>query len=179
VGRDDQEADGTAGVALSAEETMIEIRVAMEDDIPALVALADSLVREDAGQRDPFANLDWVRDEGADRYRRQVSDEDAACFVAVAEDEPIGYVSGRLEPPNLYRLANGAVLGSLYVRPGYRNRGVGERLVDAFLAWVRTKGVDRVMVTAFASNHGALRFYERVGFAPHDVILQYTFDQNS
>jgi GNAT superfamily N-acetyltransferase len=159
------------------EDAMIEIRRAAEGDVPALVAMADSLLREDAGQRDPFANVNWARDEGAVRYGQVVSDANAACFVAVAADAPIGYVSGRLEPPDGFRLVNGARLGSLFVRPAHRGQGVGARLVDAFLAWARANGVEAVVVSAFASNDGALRFYQRVGFAPQSVTLQYTLER--
>jgi GNAT superfamily N-acetyltransferase len=156
---------------------MVEIRRATEGDVPALVALADRLVQEDAGRRDPFANVEWPRAEGATRFGRVVSDAGAACFVAVVADEPIGYVSGRLEPPGAFRLVAEAHLGSLFVLPAHRNRSVGVRLVEAFLAWARGKGAGSVTVTAFASNDGAMRFYQRAGFAPQSVTLEYTIDQ--
>jgi GNAT superfamily N-acetyltransferase len=156
---------------------MIEVRPATAVDIPALVALADGLVREDAGERDPLANVDWPRAEGAARYGRVVSDDAAACFLAVVADEPVGFVSGRLEPPDAFRRVPEAQLGSLFVQPAHRNRGVGERLVDAFLAWARDKGAGSVTVSAFASNDSALRFYQRLGFAPLTVTLRRTTDQ--
>lgn len=153
---------------------MIEIRPATGDDVLAPVALADGLNREDAGQRDPCANVDWVRTEGEARLGRIVNAEDAACFVAVVAGEPIGFASGRLEPSNAFCLVAGAQLGSLFVRPGHRGHGVGELLVDAFLKWARANGAERVTVSAFARNEGGLRFYERAGFEPQSVTLQHT-----
>jgi ribosomal protein S18 acetylase RimI-like enzyme len=161
----------------AAEDAMIEIRPATKSEIPALVELASGLVREDAGQRDPFANVNWPQDEGSVRYGQVVSDDDAACFVALYEGEPIGYISGRLELPSTFRLVTGAQIGSLFVLPAHRNQSVGEQLVGAFVAWAHTKGAEFVTVSAFASNDGALRFYQRVGFAPHSVTLQYTIGQ--
>lgn len=151
---------------------MVEIRRATEADIPGIVAMADALVREDAGQRDPHANVDWAEVEGAARYGQVVNDPQAVCFLAIVAGEPVGYVSGGIEPANTFCLVTGARLGSLFVRPGARGEGVGERLVETYLAWARTHGAARVTVSAFASNAGALRFYERAGFAPQTVTLQ-------
>lgn len=148
------------------------IRRATAMDIPEIVALADALTREDAGQRDRFANIAWVETEGAARYGSAIDDPTAACFMAHLAGEPIGFISGRLEEAGTFSLARGATIGSLFVHPARRGEGIGERLVAAFLDWAREQGAARVSVSAYASNAGALRFYERVGFAPASVTLQ-------
>ena len=151
---------------------MIEIRRATADDVGTLVELAAALTREDSGQRDPFTNTSWVETEGARRYGEAVVDPNAACFLAFAGETPVGYLSGRVQPPDTFTRATEAHLNSLYVVATHRGQQVGERLVEAFLAWARERRADRVKVSAFASNHGGLRFYERVGFTPHTVSLQ-------
>lgn len=151
---------------------MIEIRRATPADVETLVALAAALAREDSGQRDPFANSTWVETEGAQRYGEAVANPDARCFLAFAGETPVGYISGRINSPDIYTLATEARIGSLFVVASHRGQQVGERLVEAFLTWAAERRADRVTVTAFASNHGALRFYERVGFRPHEVSLQ-------
>jgi len=49
---------------------------------------------------------------------------------------------------------------------------VGALLVDEFLAWARERGAPHAVVTAFAANESAQRFYERQGFASHTVTLR-------
>ena len=64
-----------------------------------------------------------------------------------------------------------ADLESVHVYPAHRNRGVGEQLATAFLAWAVEKGAQRATVTAYAANDGARRFYARHGFAVRSVTL--------
>lgn len=151
---------------------MIEIRTATSDDVNTLVELAGALTREDSGQRDPFANVSWVETVGRQRYDEVVADPSAGCFLAVAGDAPVGYISGGITPPDTYTRATEARIGSLYVVATQRGQRVGERLVEAFVAWAREQRADQVTVSAYASNQGGLRFYERVGFRPHSVSLQ-------
>jgi GNAT superfamily N-acetyltransferase len=151
---------------------MIEIRRATSDDVGTLVEFAAALTREDSGQRDPFANTSWAETEGHQRYGEVVTDPSAGCFLAFAAGIPVGYISGSIKPPDTFTRATEARIGSLYVAATHRGQRVGELLVEAFLAWAREQRADRVTVSAFASNHGGLRFYERVGFKPHAVSLQ-------
>jgi GNAT superfamily N-acetyltransferase len=152
------------------------IRRATPGDVGILVALAAALAREDAGQRDAYANSSWVETEGVERYGEVVSNPDARCFLAYSGDTPVGYISGSLLQPDIYTRATEARIGSLYVVASHRGQQVGERLVDQFLAWARERRADRATVSAFASNQGGLRFYERVGFTPHTVSLQLPLD---
>jgi len=56
--------------------------------------------------------------------------------------------------------------------PSHRGSGVGGRLVAAFHKWATSVGVDRLAVSAYAANDGAIRFYQRHGFVPRTVLLQ-------
>jgi len=46
----------------------------------------------------------------------------------------------------------------------YRGRGLGRRLVEAFLTQLREAGVPGVHAVVLAENPGAGRFFERLGF---------------
>ncbi|GAB4444611.1 MAG: hypothetical protein OHK0015_46150 [Chloroflexi bacterium OHK40] len=69
------------------------------------------------------------------------------------------------------RTVRSAELESMCVATPWRSRGVGEAIARAFLRWAREQGAVWVTVTAYAANHGALAFYERLGFVPHTVTL--------
>ncbi len=55
---------------------------------------------------------------------------------------------------------------SLYVRDDYRSQGVGHVLMAQALAWCVAHGAAEVGLHVSASNAGAVRFYERLGFRP-------------
>ena len=53
--------------------------------------------------------------------------------------------------------------------PGYQGRGFGRRLMDAFLAELRARGVARVHLGMDPANVRARPFYDKLGFTPIDV----------
>lgn len=57
-----------------------------------------------------------------------------------------------------------ALLQQLAVSPRLRGTGLGGALFSFFLAWSRTNGVQSVFLWVEEKNHGAIRFYERIGF---------------
>jgi RimJ/RimL family protein N-acetyltransferase len=67
------------------------------------------------------------------------------------------------------KLAHVGSVWGVYVRPAFRGRGVGERLLRACVDWARAQ--DRVMLklSVVAGNDVARRCYERVGFTAYGV----------
>jgi ribosomal-protein-alanine N-acetyltransferase len=69
-----------------------------------------------------------------------------------------------------------AHLGNLAVDPGYRRRGVAQRLLDDLLAAARRHGDARVTLEVRESNLEARKFYERNGFL--DVAIRKRYYRN-
>src|SRR5918999_3831241 len=55
-------------------------------------------------------------------------------------------------------------INNLAVRPGLRGRGIGTALLHHVLAEAATLGARRATLEVRASNQGARRLYERLGF---------------
>ncbi len=53
---------------------------------------------------------------------------------------------------------------AISVRPEWRDRGVGARLMRAAQAWARGAGIVRVELEVFARNARAIHLYEKCGF---------------
>jgi GNAT superfamily N-acetyltransferase len=150
----------------------VRVRVARPDDLRAIVALNHALFQEDAGQRDPFANLNWALEEGDAYFAGRLAAPDHRSVVAEVDGVVVGYLTGHARGPSSLRTVRSAELESLFVQGALRGRGIGVRLVEDFLAWCRERGVERVAVTAYATNEGAIRFYQRLGFAPRQLALE-------
>ncbi len=56
-------------------------------------------------------------------------------------------------------------LGQLYALPTHTGHGIGAALMDWALAHAREQGNDAVLLSVYAENFGAQRFYQRHGFA--------------
>jgi ribosomal protein S18 acetylase RimI-like enzyme len=148
------------------------VRPATATDVPELVPLNAALFREDAGSRDPYADLDWPRRSGEQYFHEAVADgERSAVWVAEVEGRAVGYLLGRLQAPTDVRPVASASLESLYIAADHRGGGIGEALVDQFIAWARRQGAGRATVSAYADNEGANRFYRRLGFAARSTMF--------
>jgi diamine N-acetyltransferase len=55
-------------------------------------------------------------------------------------------------------------LAQLYALPGYTGTGIGARLMDWAVEVARDGGHDAILLSVYAENFGAQRFYQRYGF---------------
>jgi ribosomal protein S18 acetylase RimI-like enzyme len=59
------------------------------------------------------------------------------------------------------------------IDPGHRRLGLGRLLLEAAEAWLATCRNRRVRLQVAVDNNGALRFYERMGYAPDRSLPAY------
>jgi ribosomal-protein-alanine N-acetyltransferase len=95
----------------------------------------------------------------------------AGFLVAVdAQDRPVGFLLGVNQVTN-----EGRVL-MFAVERGWRDAGVGTRLMDTFLERCRARGFRRVTLEVRVSNTGAIRFYARYRYSVIDLLRAYYSD---
>lgn len=86
-------------------------------------------------------------------------------LVLLAEDAGqavgFGYLTLR---PTPYHDGPLAQLEELYVRPRFRDRGIGTTLITAALDAVRARGAGEMHINVDEIDHDTRRFYERHGF---------------
>ncbi len=76
------------------------------------------------------------------------------CFVAAADDEPVGFAL----------CWTAAFIKDVGVHPAFRRQGIGEALLHTAFAAFMQRGAKAVMLKAHADNAIALRLYRRLGF---------------
>jgi ribosomal protein S18 acetylase RimI-like enzyme len=140
--------------------------VSIDDIVIRPIALADI-----AGSRDCVAEV--MRERQWLAFVEPFSLADTASFVArnlsagnphyvVAHGENIvGWCDICRQVPPVY--AHDAMMG-MGLCDGYRRRGLGERPLRAALDAARVAGLERVSLTVYARNTGALALYRKVGF---------------
>jgi GNAT superfamily N-acetyltransferase len=140
----------------------IQISTATTDDLPEIIASVDALVATDGGAHNVAAtNLRWAAENGSGYYTSVLANSDNVVLLARDGNQVAGHLVGRLSGPGSMHPIRVADLESIHVYPVHRSHGVGEQLVTAFLAWATEKGAQRAMVTAYAANDRAQRFYAR------------------
>ena len=145
------------------------LRPATPADAPALARLgADTFVAA-------FGHL--YRPEDLAAFLAEVHNADAVgaeiageeCTHRLVEDGGSLVAFCKLRYPTkfgAYSDANNPIeLGQLYALPTHTGSGVGGQLMDWALAHARGHGHDAVLLSVYAENFGAQRFYQRHGFA--------------
>lgn len=95
----------------------------------------------------------------------QLDDDASVVLVAERDERVIGYVYAAVEPLSWKELRGECgYIHDLLVTDAARHSGVGEALLDAAIAWLRERGMPRVVLGTAAQNGTARRLFERRGF---------------
>jgi ribosomal protein S18 acetylase RimI-like enzyme len=70
-------------------------------------------------------------------------------------------------------LGNRWVIANVAVHPEYRRRGLAERLMASSLAAIRQQGGESAYLQVDYDNPGAIRLYEKLGFAHLDAFAEW------
>jgi GNAT superfamily N-acetyltransferase len=151
--------------------TELTVSVVQRDDLAALVESVSGLFHDDAGQHDPCMDLSWPAREGLASYGKQVDDPAVLLLLAREGERVVGHLVGKVRGPSSIRRCRFAILESIRVVPDARGRGVGTRLVERFFGWARDNSAEQALVTAYAANQAAQRFYARYGFVPFEATM--------
>lgn len=142
----------------------MQIRRATLRDIKEILPVWGELADFHAALDSAFKpSPEWAREYSA-YLRGLMTREDAIAVVAREDHEVVGYAVGRITtlPPFFARRYRGYI-HDVFVKREYRRRGIGRRLVEEILAWLRQHRVTLVELTV-AVNNDAIPFWERLGF---------------
>jgi ribosomal protein S18 acetylase RimI-like enzyme len=124
----------------------------------------DALLRElEASDFEAFGET------GLRVYDLAVVAEVGMVLVASVGDKTVGgcQLVRMLDEPDLF-----FVVG-LYMRPGWRGRRLGGKLLAAVAEEARRAGAAGLMLTVSPENERALRLYESVGFAEEGFLADF------
>lgn len=119
----------------------------------------------------------YFRNEGRldDRVLRllESSDGRGELFVSVLRGQVVGFVHVEmLEPKRGSGIGKRAHLDTLVVAPGWRRIGCGRNLVHAAATWAKRHGAAELLLTVWAGNTDAERFYEKIGLQPVSRVMK-------
>jgi GNAT superfamily N-acetyltransferase len=156
------------------------IRPAEPRDLPALGRLGAALMRTHyAFDSRRFLSPDDGAEAGYSSFLgSQLEAHDAVVMVAEIDGEVAGYVYAGVEPLSWKELRDEAgFVHDLLVSEAARSHGAGQLLLDAAIAWLRDRGMPRVVLWTAAPNAGAQRLFERRGFRP--TMVEMTLELSS
>jgi GNAT superfamily N-acetyltransferase len=54
----------------------------------------------------------------------------------------------------------------MFVKPAHRGKAVNQMIVDTLQQWALSKNITELRLEVYHNNPGAIRAYEKTGFAP-------------
>jgi GNAT superfamily N-acetyltransferase len=143
--------------------TDIEIRAAVEQDVPAVVALlADDMLG--AGRETPDDLVPYLA-----AFTRLAADPNQLVAVAVRDDVVIGTLQLSVVPGLSRRGRTRSIIEAVRVHRDERGSGLGTTLIEWAIAESGRRGCSLVQLTSDRSRTDAHRFYERLGFTASHV----------
>ena len=143
-------------------------------------ALADHWVELAEEQRKHGSQLrtDANRESIRESILRAIVTDGVYVARAEADDEYeadagtiLGFVMFGTDAQTFETTVPRGTIQNLYVRPEYRNQGLGSKLLDIATQKLVDRGIEVVKLEVMAPNEAAKRFYRRHGFEPHRVQL--------
>lgn len=98
----------------------------------------------------------------------------AAGLMAFDGSAPIAYAI-YFPAFTSFRGQRGLFLEDIYIKPEYRSHGVGEKMLREMAREARDRGFERIDFHVLEDNHGAVKFYERLGAVRDDTERHFKF----
>ncbi|GHB54767.1 MULTISPECIES: GNAT family N-acetyltransferase [Streptomyces] len=141
----------------------LEIRPAVPDDVPAIVAmLADDPLgaqRESPDDLSPYLAA----------LERLSNDPNQHLVVAVREGRVVGTLQLTIIPGLSRKGATRSIIEGVRIHADERGSGLGTRFIEWAIDRSRSEGCQLVQLTSDVSRTDARRFYERIGFTASHV----------
>ena len=92
--------------------------------------------------------------------------------IAIEGQIPVGYIIGGIHEENIGEIE------SIFILETHRNISIGEALMNHCVDWLRSAGVENMIVKVAVGNESVFPFYEKYGFLPRLYTLKQRLDQD-
>jgi ribosomal-protein-alanine N-acetyltransferase len=133
----------------------VRIRPFVPNDIPAVASIVRDALRENYPTSLYLDIHHWWRE---------------GFLIADLDGHPVGFLAGVISSDSQARILMFAVSS------GWRRRGFGRQMMDAFVQTCVMRGLRRIELEVRISNEEAIRFYKRYGFEISAVLPKFYTD---
>lgn len=105
------------------------------------------------------------------RFRRPWTDREAQIVAVDHDGRVVGHCYAQREAHPVTRHV--ATLG-IAVAAGERGRGIGTALMSEAIRWARVVGVDKIVLSVYPHNRGAIALYRRFGFVEEGRLARHS-----
>lgn len=144
------------------------IRVATSIDAHDLTTLGITTFVDAFAHHNTAEDMDlYVTGEmNVEKIEAELLVPDNIFFMAYVGDALAGYAKVRsVNPPPELNGVKALEIERLYVLKQFQNKHIGLALLEHCISFARSKLCSIIWLGVWEHNHGAIRFYERIGFS--------------
>ena len=111
-------------------------------------------------------------------FRELAMNDEAACFIKYAEDQPIAFAQCQLRHDYVEGTERSPVgyLEGIFVSEGYRKNGFAAELLSECEKWAKEKGCTEFASDCELDNAESFRFHVALGFEEANRIICFRKD---
>ena len=147
------------------------IRKASINDFEKLKTIKLESKKDEMQYSDSLKGLNKTTEIYFEYFKAELKKKNSAVFIA-EEEKPIGIIIVTyFKPLRISKFARKGYISNLYVQKNYRNKGIGKKLVNISLKWLKENKVEYVSLEIHLENKDALNFYTEKGFKDYTIKL--------
>lgn len=101
-----------------------------------------------------------------------ILDRFACLFVAEIDNEPVGFLAGRVRSlPPYFGGSQVGFISDVFVSEFHRGQGLGRKLVQLATDWFRNLGLSRIELQVIVNNNSAREVYRKLGWSEELVQM--------
>jgi aminoglycoside 6'-N-acetyltransferase I len=115
-------------------------------------------------------------EEMGSEFAAIITKQDAACFLAYAEETAVGFAQCQLRYDYVEGTESSPVgyLEGIYVAEECRKQGIAKALLTACESWAKSQGCAEFASDCEINNGVSLQFHKNVGFEEANRIICFT-----
>jgi GNAT superfamily N-acetyltransferase len=143
----------------------MEIRKAMEKEIPQIVALWEKLMALHQGLNPLFEMSPTASTAFSNYITSLIASDNHLLTVCLDGKRIFGYgLAFIAENPPVFKNVKYCMVDDIFVDEDMRGRGFGRKMFEFMADWMRKKGVTRLELSVADGNDAAMGFYKALSF---------------
>tara|TARA_B100001971_G_C18240786_1_gene570721 strand:- start:1976 stop:2437 length:462 start_codon:yes stop_codon:yes gene_type:complete len=149
----------------------MKIRKATIKDFEKLRAIKLESKKDEMKYSDSLKLLGKTIDIYFEYFKAELKKKNSAVFIA-EDKRPVGIIIVTyFKPLRISRFARKGYVSNLYILKSHRKKGIGKKLLDISLKWLKENNVKYISLEIHLENKKALEFYRNLGFKDYTLKL--------
>ena len=147
------------------------IRKATIKDFEKLKDIKLESKKDEMKYSDSLKDLSKTIDIYFEYFKAELKKKNSSVFIA-EDQKPVGIIIATyFKPLRISKFARKGYVSNLYIRKNHRNKGIGKKLLNISLKWLKENNVKYISLEIHLENEKALKFYRDLGFKDYTLKL--------